>query len=126
MKEYQTCVENMQVVFNNLLKSTRNQVECAFERLTARWRVLTKTVDLKLQIVPAVVYSCFILHTFCESKNYFGQDEEEVEAQIMRHRLEEQNNINLPDPIYSNNTSEGEYIRSILTNYIQEHLPDGY
>ena len=126
MKEYQTCVENMQVVFNNLLRSTRNQVECAFERLTARWRVLTKTVDLKLQIVPAVVYSCFILHTFCESKNYFGQDEEEVEAQIMRHRLEEQNNINLPDPIYSNNTSEGEYIRSILTNYIQEHLPDGY
>ena len=52
-------------------------------------------------------------------------DEEEVEEQIMT-RLKEQNNINLPDPIYSNNTSKGEYIRSILTNYIQERLPDGY
>ena len=56
----------------------------------------------EFEIVPAVVYSCFVLHNFCDSKNYSGLDEEEAEAQIMRHQLEEQNNINLPDHIYSN------------------------
>ena len=104
MKEYQTCVENKQVVFSNLPRSSRNQIECSFGRLKARWRVLTKIVDLKFEVVSAVVYSCFVLHNFCEST---GLDEEEVETQIMRHRLEEQNNINLPDHIYSNNNSEG-------------------
>ena len=43
----------------------------------------------------------------------------------MRHLLGEQNN-NLPDPIYFNTTSEEEYIRSLKTNYKQEHLPDGF
>ena len=56
-----------------------------FGRLKARWRVLTKTVDLRFEIVPAVVYSCFVFHNFFESKNYSGLDEEEVGAQIMRH-----------------------------------------
>ena len=37
MKECQTRVENKQVVFNNLLRIARNQIECAFGR------VLTKT-----------------------------------------------------------------------------------
>ena len=104
----------------------RNQIECDFGRLKATWRVLTKTVDLKLEIVPVAFYRCFVLHNFGELKNYSGLDEEEVEAQTMRHRLEKQNNINLPDPIQSNNTSERKYIESILTNYIQEYLPDGY
>ena len=65
------------------------------------------------------------MHNFCESKNYSGLDEEEVEVQIMGHLLGEQNN-NLPDPIYFNTTSEEEYIRSLKTNYKQEHLPDGF
>ena len=96
MKECQTRVGNKQVVFNNLLRIVRNQTECPFGR------VLTKTVDSKFEIIPTVVYSCFVLHNFCESKNYSGLDEEEVEVQIMRHRLEEQNNISLPDPICCN------------------------
>ena len=78
-----------------------------------KWRLtegINKTAHLKFERVSAVVYSCFVLHSFCEPKNYSGLDKDEVEAQIMRHRLEEQNNINLPDFIYSNNTTEGEYI----------------
>ena len=31
MKEYQTCLENKQVVFNNLLRSARNKIECFWE-----------------------------------------------------------------------------------------------
>ena len=79
VKEYQTCVVNKQVVFNSSLRSARNQIECAFGRLKGRWRVLTKTVDLELEIVPAVVYSCLVLHKFGECKSYSGLDEEEIE-----------------------------------------------
>ena len=90
MKEYQTCVENKQFFVDNLLRNARNQIECAFGRLKEKWRVL-----LKFEIVPAVVSNSLFLHSFCESKNYSGPDEEEVEAQIMRHRLGEQNNITI-------------------------------
>ena len=108
MKEYQTCVENKQDVFNNLLRNAEatllkkrlchrhfavnfakflrtlflqntsggcfwkckksNRV-CFWEAI-GRWRVPAKTVDLKSEIVTAVVYSCFVLHNFYESKNY--------------------------------------------------------
>ena len=90
MKEYQTCVENKQFFFYNLLRNPRNQIECAFGRFKEKWRVL-----LKFEIAPAVVSNCFFLHSFCESKNYSGPDEEEAEAQIMRHRLDEKNNITI-------------------------------
>ena len=56
MKEYQTCVINEEVVFNNMPRSARNQVECAFGRLKVRWGFLTRKVDLKLEMVPTVAY----------------------------------------------------------------------
>ena len=60
MEEYHTCVKNNQVVFNNLLRSARSQIKYDFERVKARWSVLTETVDLKFEIVPAVICSCFV------------------------------------------------------------------
>ena len=57
MKEYQSCVTNEEVVFNNMLRSARNQVECAFGRLKVRWGLLTRKVDLKLEMVPTVALS---------------------------------------------------------------------
>ena len=61
MKEYQSCSSNSEVIFNNLLRSARNQVECSFVRLKARWDFLRRMVDLKLETVPIVVYCCFVL-----------------------------------------------------------------
>ena len=55
MKEYQTCKTNEEVIFNNLLRAARNPIECAFGRLKARWS------DLKLENVPVIIYSCFVL-----------------------------------------------------------------
>ena len=60
MEEYHTCVKNNQVVFKNLLRSARNQIKYDFERVKARWSVLTETADLKFEIVPAAIYSCFV------------------------------------------------------------------
>ena len=41
MKEYITCKNNEEVIFNNLLRSGKNQIECSFGRLKARWSILT-------------------------------------------------------------------------------------
>ena len=42
IKEYDACRSNEEVVFNQMLRSTRNQIECAFWRLKARWRILQR------------------------------------------------------------------------------------
>ena len=126
MKEYQTCTENKQVIFNNMLRSARNQVECAFGRLKARWGFMNRKVDLKFEIVPKVAYSCFVLHNYCEARKNCGIDDEDVQAQMMKHREDEEHYLNTPDPIYSCNNEEGEYVRTVLTEYIKQHLPGNY
>lgn len=125
MKEYQSCATNEEVIFNNMLRSARNQIECALGRLKARWGFLTRKIDHKLEMIPTLAYSCFVLHNYCESKHNC-LEEEEVQAQILRHRNEQEKMPNIPDPIYSCATAEGEYVRSVLTKYIQQNLPDNY
>ena len=78
MKEFQYCIENKQV-FNNMLCGPRNEMEYTSGRLKARWRFLTKTVDLKFEFVPTVIYACFVLHNYCENQKDRGIDEEEVQ-----------------------------------------------
>ena len=69
MKEYQSCKYNEEMLFNNILRSARNPIECAFGRLKARWSILTRKMDLNLTSIPTVVLACFVLHNFCEINN---------------------------------------------------------
>ncbi len=109
-----------------MLRSARNQIECAFGRLKARWGFLRRKVDLKFESIPTVVYSCFVLHNYCERNKDCGLGEDEVQFQIKRH-LEDENDVtNVPDQVYSHNNSEGERVRSVLTEYITHNLPDHY
>ena len=123
MKEHETCNKNAEVVFNGLPRSARNPIECAFGRLKARWSILTHSIDLKLESIPTVVYSCFVLHNYCEqNKSYI--DECTVRNQVQLSMDNEEKYKNVPDPIYSCNAGEGEIIRRILTENIQDNLPD--
>ena len=54
MKEFQHCAENKHVLFNHMLRSA--------SRLTAKWRILTKPIDLKFDTIPLIIY------TFCTSQ----------------------------------------------------------
>lgn len=67
MKENSTSYTNEQVIFNQMLRSARNKVECAFGRLKARWQVLTTPINLDLEDTPTIIYACFVLHNFCET-----------------------------------------------------------
>ena len=120
LKEYLHCHQNKEVIFNNMLRSARNQIECAFGRLKARWSILTRKIDLKLENVPVVIYACFVLHNFCELEKV-SVDEEQVKKHIMEIH---NNDILSPDPLYSCNTDEGLLIREVITQYIGHCLPD--
>ena len=126
MKEYQSCSNNGEVIFNSMLPSARNQVECAFDRLKSRWGFRIRKVELKFESIPSVVYSCFVLHNYCERNKNCGLDEEEVQFQIQQHQKEESSLPNLLDHVYSQNNSEGGLVRSVLTQYIIHNLPDSY
>ena len=103
MKEYEKCTSNAQVVSNNMLRSARNPIECAFGRLKARWSFLTKKVDLQLKFVPIAVYACFVLHNFCESNNCY-LDKDLVQQQSIIHIIEDNERENIPEPVFSGNT----------------------
>lgn len=117
MKEYMHCNNNEEVIFNNMLRSARKN----------RWGFLSRKVDLKLENIPTVIYTCFILHNYCENLSMndpFTKDE--IELYISQQRKEDEEFPNKPDPLYTGNTGEGEYVRSLLTKYIRDNLPDNY
>ena len=120
MKEYETCNSDSEVIFNNILRSARNPVECAFGRLKGRWRFLTKPVDLNLDFVPIVVYACFVLHNFCEQNSSFV-DNDLVQQQYEVQIINQQQARNVPDPVFSGTLDEGAVIRSIITSFIEKN-----
>ena len=41
-------------------------IECTFGHLKGRFGVLRRPMDVKLSDLPMAIYSCFVLHNFCE------------------------------------------------------------
>jgi hypothetical protein len=84
MNEFTNCNTNEEVIFNNLLRSSRNQIECAFGCLKATWQILNTKMNLKLENVPGVIYAslCNIcIYNFC-SLNGILVDDDSVQRQI--------------------------------------------
>ena len=42
-----------------MLRSAKNQIECAFGRLKAQWRILLRPMDLKFEDITDRVLACF-------------------------------------------------------------------
>ncbi|KAF3848896.1 hypothetical protein F7725_015393 [Dissostichus mawsoni] len=53
--------------FGLTLCRARMVIECAFGRLKARFAALRRPMDINLDDLPHVIYSCFVLHNFCEA-----------------------------------------------------------
>ena len=104
-----------------MVRSARNPIECAFGRLKARWQVLTKKMDFKLEKIPTITYACFVLHNFCERRSVYI-NEEQVKTQLEVLKTNETQFKNLADPIFSCIEVEGKVIRKALTNYIKENI----
>jgi hypothetical protein len=67
MKEYANGGATRQEQYFGLnLCSARNVIECSFGRLKARFGALKRPMDINIDELPFVIYSCFVLHNFCE------------------------------------------------------------
>ena len=117
MKEYCHCISNEQVIFNQMLRSARNQIECAFGRLKARWRILNRTMDLQVKYVPNVMLACFALHNYCE-KHKISVDSKVVEDVM----IEERRIVDKIDKLNSYTTTAGGKARDTLTDYFKEFM----
>ena len=91
---------------NNLLRSARNPVECAFGPLKARWAFLTKAIDLKLDDTPTLIYACFVLHDICELGNHYV-DQDAVGRQMEFNQCQQNLQTNIEPSVYSRETVEG-------------------
>ena len=119
MKEFGNCNSDEEVIFNNMLRSAINQTECSFGRLKARWAILTRKMDLKLEILPTIIYACFILHNYREkSKLYINV--EVVKSQIEILKKNQENYKNVPDPIFLFHCGESMITRKTITQYIKD------
>ncbi|KYM98112.1 Putative nuclease HARBI1 [Cyphomyrmex costatus] len=107
---------------SSLYKNVKNiipQVEMAFGRLKARWRILLKRIDVDHTFVPNIVSCCCILQNFLESRNeqFFQQWlNDVVEAEII-----------YPQPANIINQERddisGSTIRKHLTDYLSNNFP---
>ena len=68
MKEFEHCKSNEDVIFNQVLRSARNQIECPFGRLKARWRILMRLMDIPVSHLPNVIFAYFVLQFFRKRK----------------------------------------------------------
>ena len=124
MKKYTHCLQNEKVVFNNVLRASKTQIECGFGRRKARWSMLTKQIDLKLENIPYIIHAYFVLHNFCDISNI-----ETNEKFVLEYTKHIHNNDQVPqyhqENIFECNNEEGQFIRNIISNYIKTCLP-GY
>ncbi len=115
MKEYPE-----EVIFNKILCSAPNPVECAFGHLKARWEILNKRINMQLTFVPEIIYACFVLPNLWEIERV-SVDGEVVQQQIAYDMATQPNTV--ADCLYSCNTAEGAQVRSIITKMYREHIP---
>ena len=52
MKELHHCSTDEEVIFNQMLRAARNQIQCAFGRPKARWSILLRPMDIPVQKRP--------------------------------------------------------------------------
>jgi len=97
------------------LSCARFVIECAFGRLKARFGILRRPMDINLNDLPSVIYSCFALHNFCEV-NSNSMNEDIVQNVICYDRYF-QPPASSSVRVASSNETEGKKVRHTLTKY---------
>lgn len=93
-------------------------VENAFGRLKARWRCLSKRIDVNYKLVPKVIAVCCTLHNIVAHENEIFQNQwlNAIEgSENIYEQPEDQIN-----PLIEISQSE---TRQVLTNYLADNFP---
>ena len=107
MKEFDYCSNNEEVIFDQMLRDTRNQIECAFGRLKARWRILLRPMDIPVQKLPNVIFACFVLRNFCQRQKI------DVDTALVEEIILKQRSKNIIDKVNSYTTPMFSYIENL-------------
>jgi len=116
MKEYAGGGSTPQEQYFGLkLCSARFVIECAFGRLKARFGILRRPMDINLNDLPGVIYSCFVLHNFCEVNS--DSMNEDVVQNVISYDRYFQPPASSSIRVISSNETEGKKVRRTLTKY---------
>lgn len=99
--------------FNCYHSSVRIAVENSFGRLKARWRIIGKKIDTKIEFAKPIICTCCILHNICELKN------NPITWERGFSHLAFSQPLSRPD-ISAN--SAGEQCRNAILNYVTKNL----
>lgn len=99
--------------FNTIISSARNVVECAFGIMKKRWRVLKKTMELKIKNCIKTVFVGCILHNICLNSNDLNWDAIDPAQFVANDNNEPEDDNDVDDDI------DGVFFRDIL---LQEML----
>ncbi|CAL9707842.1 unnamed protein product [Knipowitschia caucasica] len=117
MKEFSNGGSTPQEQYFGLsLCRARMVIECAFGRLKARFAALRRPMDIHLNDLPYVIYSCFVLHNFCEASKE-GVDEVSVMG-TMRGELDSQPPTQCNNFRTDCNEGEGKRVRRVVMKYL--------
>ena len=122
MKDYTYCSSDEQVVFNQMLRSARNQIECAYGRLKARWRILNRPMDVKIDQVPLVVFASFVLNNYCELRGAYINEEAASTQTVTERRDQNCEHLTVYDRMYTYNSARGSMTRDTFTTYFAEYM----
>ena len=89
-------------------------IECAFERLKARFGCLKRDMDINLDDLTYVIHSCFILYNFCEIHK------EQINPQYVTAALKYDSEFQPPTHSrykINNKEGNGKKIRNIYVKY---------
>ena len=87
MKECSGAGENKrEKLFMYKFSSACIPIENLFGRLKVRFRCLQRAKDVKLDTLPQVIYSCFVLHNYCENKKEDFLDQNLISVQSFEKR----------------------------------------
>ncbi len=98
------------------LSSARIIIECAFGRLKARFGALHRDMDIKMPDLQYVIYSCFVLHNFCEIQNEKLADDS-ISKSIQREHSEQPSLSGNRYSLGSKDEASGKKIRNIFLKF---------
>lgn len=106
--------------FGLSLCRARMVIEYAFARLKARFALLRTPMDINLDDLPYVIYSCFVLHNYCEA------NDEAVDEMSVMGTLHVEKASQPPTRcnrfVADCDQGEGERVRRVLMKYLNlEH-----
>ena len=91
-------------------------MERAFGFLQGRWRCLLKRLDNRLSNDSFVINASCVLHNICQIKNERYIDE----ADVLDNIIEQEGNFKQTRAQYNQTCEDGNILRDILTNFINE------